>query len=952
MSGLTLDNRNLEKLYKDLEDKIAFYTPEYSFDWETGDFGVLLSKVFMKMFLGTIHRYNQVPMKHYIEFLNMMNVTSSPPNSSIGPVVFKGGRTFLEKGTQLLVKSDEKEEKPFELIDPVQVVDSKLTHLFQVDKKRDIINDLSEQLTKSFQLLNHKGEKNVQSHECYIQSTQLHGMNTHTMLELYFVDDVVDREIDFMTLLEKEVIWQISSEDWLTLVPEEIYENKVTFRLKNLPLSKVQLQDKEEVFIKLQLPLNEDHVSYGIKDIKIRTFSDDVIKPDILFSNDIQCVEDEIFPFTEILQPYNMFYIGCDEVMSKKGSEISLRLDFDLEDRRFYQEPEPTKYKVVMKEAEFISINRTDAYINHLIWEYWNGLRWCPLEITGISNPFSKDYEEKYYETTFICPNDMVNYLVNGVEMPWIRIRLVSITNAQKPYNTYKVPKIKNIALSFNYKNQVSIDDVMILENGQYHQQIQVYKPIDDKEHAIYLRFDKKPLYGPINLLIDAHHESERDISWWYSSSTWKPLSIVDGTDDLSKIGLVTFFGEEDFEEKNYFGVQGYWLRLVIEDALDEPINIKSIHLNGSWMKQQLTVVDERLSSSDDPMVFKTKMCPIIKEEIWINEFDALSQTAREDLLETGDYDILSEDKAYWVKWQPVNDFSLSELDDRHYLVDANEGLITFSDGTLSKKPPMKHIKINYSVVHGLEGNFGAYSSIKLKKTDPKISAIMNPLPCVNGSMAESDEDVIERGATKLFHRNRAITEWDMEQMVSEYTTNILKVKCFSQVDEELNYECGHVLLVVVLRACESMSFSFEMLQSALKEHMKHVASSILSDRLELSLIQAIPIVMDFHMDVYIEEGVAADAIHKSIREKIGAFLNIETGGYYGRGWDIGELPHSDMLSNVIQEIDPIISVKSFMVVAHKETSKGRININLQDCHEPYGIVKEGHYEIRLNYLK
>lgn len=943
VSNLTLDNRNLKELHEDVLEKLPFYTPEYSFDWTTGDFGVLLTRVFMKMFLGTLHRYNQVPIKHYIEFLNMMNVDSKPPNSAIGPVVFEvASSMFLDKSTSLLVKGEAKKEKPFELLEPMQLTHARLIGLYQINQNEDVINDLTPYMMgqdDSFQLLDFESEKNEQIHVCYFKSSQLSHRHTHTFVELYFHGETIEEEADFIALIEKEdVVWQTND------LPLEVYDfegNRIRFILKDQYLEEGQLS--------CRLPLKEKESHY-LNRVDIRTTANAWITPDVMFANDIQCVEDEIYPFTEILQPYNMFYISSEEVLNKKNCRVTLSFDYGYEDKIFYQEPAPTKFKAVMKEHEFTEITKTESYIKRMIWEYWNGLRWCPLEISGVLNPFAEHCDEStHYEMTFVCPQDMVSYSVNGVLGPWIRGRIISLSNASKPYNTYKVPKVQKVGLSFEYENVMPIDGIRIEENGTFDEQdsIIVYKPIDDREKAVYFCFDQPLLYGPIHLLVDAEHSEERDFSWWYySKKGWQPLQVIDHTDNLMTIGLISFYGEEDISAVNYFGLEGYWLRLVVEDDIEEPVIIKGIHINGNWMKQQETVINETLTQVKDieGMVFQTKLYPVVNSEVWVDEYDLLSQRTRELMLTSDDYTIETGEGQYWVKWQAVNDFSLSSLDDRHYQIDGNQGRIIFSDGTIAKKPPHKKIKIHYSVVHGEEGNFEAYADIKLKQQNTQVTHIYNPLPCVNGSVSETSDDVLNRGATPFFHRNRAITSWDMEQMIFEYTTHILKVKCFSSLNKTLDYEPGHVLLVMVLKDSGSSEFSFEMLERSLKDYIASTSSTELS----LSMIQATPIVMDLLLEVYVEAGVSIETVQQNIEKRIDDFLNVMTGGYDGQGWDIGCLPETSMIRHVVEEEVAVVSIKRLLVQMHETTPQGNKLIEKA----PYGILSKGHYDIKFNYLK
>lgn len=923
-----IDDRSLSALKKEFEERIPFYVPEYSYDDASNDFGVLLTKVFLNMFLGTVHRMNQVPQKQYIEFMNLVNEKAHAPKPSKGPVVFKSpSSVFLDKGEILEIADDQDRSADFQLSDAIQVVASDLTGFIQVDQSRDYINDLSDHL-KNIQLLSFK-EKNIQHHEFKLYHQQLNSKHTETLLHLYYSHDGLTKI--------KSIQWYVGE---APIAVKSMDEDKMTFLLTDL-------NSDGPLYLQGKCPLGYREPSV-IGELCLKTQANAWLQPEVMFSNDIQCITDMFYPFTEILQPYNCFYIASSEVFCKQGSLIKLKGSFLYEDKIFYQEPEPIEYKAVMRKHEFKTIKKTDSYIKRLQWEYWNGLRWQPLSVQGKMNPFDEVSVDLIdYDMSFECPCDMALYNVNGVDSLWIRARIIDLSNSSNPYNTYKVPKFESLALFYECKKE-KINDVHIFENhtSTITNELKLYEAIDDCQKAFYMCFDRPLIDGPIHLLFDGFHNEIRSLSWWYDSENlWQPLNIVDETDHFRQTGLITFYGGSDMVLKERFGKRGYWLRVVVEDDVLEPIHLNQLFLNGVWAEQRQLIKKEKLANPKDKkcFTFYTKSKPIAELEVWVDEGDILSENSKALLIKENKYAYQSEHNDFWVKWQEVSDLALSSLEDRHYQVSPNDGMIIFSDGTQCRKPSKK-IEANYSVIEGQLGNFNAYSSIKLKNR--LIKDIFNPLPMVNGSDGESEAALLSRGMTSVYHRNRGITLWDLTQLTKEFSSNVLKVKCISQKNEKKDHSNGHVLMVVYLKPNENMVFSFDLFKSQFRAYMVSKLPNILNHT-GLSIIHADKIFMNVTAEIIVENNSSGEKIVQAIHDLLKSFLNPETGGYNQEGWSIGTYPNYDAIDFLLKEIENVIIVKRLLVEYLKETPHGLIHV--EDF--SYGVIHSGEHQIKTKYL-
>jgi C1A family cysteine protease/putative hemolysin len=117
-------------------------------------------------------------------------------------------------------------------------------------------------------------------------------------------------------------------------------------------------------------------------------------------------------------------------------------------------------------------------------------------------------------------------------------------------------------------------------------------------------------------------------------------------------------------------------------------------------------IKDEIIGSSDGTagQTFTLTKIPVISEEIWVNEFDALSEEEMDNIVADGNLEVeevQDENRnttEFWIKWRAVDDLLASSNDDRHYEIDRERGIITFGDGTNGAIPPVgvDNIKANY----------------------------------------------------------------------------------------------------------------------------------------------------------------------------------------------------------------------------------------------------------------
>jgi predicted phage baseplate assembly protein len=164
-----------------------------------------------------------------------------------------------------------------------------------------------------------------------------------------------------------------------------------------------------------------------------------------------------------------------------------------------------------------------------------------------------------------------------------------------------------------------------------------------------------------------------------------------------------------------------------------------------------------------------------------------------------------------WVPWEVVEGFGDSGVGDRHVVLDATTGEITFGpavrleDGTVEyhgavpEKGALVRVPF-YQTGGGLAGNVARGALTVLKSSLPYISRVENRRPASGGVAGESVDEAKTRGPIILRTKGRAVTREDYEQLAREAAPEVARVRC---LDSGGGGEPGGVRVLVVPAAAD-----------------------------------------------------------------------------------------------------------------------------------------------------
>ena len=659
----------------------------------------------------------------------------------------------------------------------------------------------------------------------------------------------------------------------------------------------------------------------------------------------------KIKPFGELPQQFDTFYLASDEAFSKKDADITLFFDYALNmpvgSGQVTQSLGNLKQMASGQSGTGHSLSSGASQLNIspvLSWEYWNGTSWRGLRVVDTTSRFLKG--AKTGKISFTCPEDIEKVEVNGEEKFWIRSRMIDGDYGREiiiePGNSGTQVDIKKGTIYFPIINEVQIFYQNIQETPQHcitynslnyvdrskecSDENKVFAPFVKESETypgIYLGFDSPLTGGPLRILFEVQEQfltSDQQVrmAWFYwNGSQWVQINAVDGTEQLTRIGILEFIGSRDFQRKTLFGSSLYWLKgSVVEGAHPTPVRITSIYPNATYALQASVAVNEIAGSGRGTanQEFSLQHPMVIAQQVWVRE-PLLSEEERQAIQTRFGKQAVIEKRNQKgelienrVLWTEVEDFDSSDANSRHYEIDKREGKIRFGDGVHGMVPPVgkDNIVVTYRYGGGKQGNVPEDSIAGLKSAVPFVKSVTNPLAADGGAEAEELGNVLIRGPLRLKTRNRAVTPEDFEALTKSVSRKVSRAKCLPNLDETRNLIPGWVTVLIVPDSDDARPEPTILLTKVIEDGLKAICSTQVASPDHLHVagpdyaeIRVRTTVIPTSMD-------EAAAVDERVRTMLTRYFHPLTGGTLGAGWDFGAHICFSELFALLEDLDGV----------------------------------------------
>ena len=820
MNRPLLDPRTPDSIREQIRALAGSYTPEWRYEGTEDDPGAALAELFAEMYGQSVDRLNALPEKLYIEFLNMIGYREPGPMSASGTVCFTPQPNIEEPftvsaGTQLFTPDEEGENIVYETERTIQVSPAQVEDIYYVDGEADSIRrlDLSQRPRRFFEL---SGEE-LQRHRFLLAENDVLRLRTPARIRAVFRRGGGYQAESAAALADENLRWTFRHGEEGIPVDEVRAENGARVLEKRNGLAREADGEGRSCIGCSGRPGGE--LTVDAMEIASEPLSP--CAPDSVFDGDVPILPEEGgYCFGRRPSVYSMFYISCGDALTKKGAGALLHLDLAF----IVDEPEAQRVRYdftqpIIDKQSAVEQKPDDVAVSKVVWEYFNGIGWKNLPVSGDRNPFSGG-RDGALDVRFTVPEDIEEAEVNAEIGFFIRARVVEMSNPESAYQRWIVPFLKGASFRWQYGSMRKPVWCFSENNGQQHVLEEAHRvthlafpaltPMPEERSAMYFRFGASPHAMPLSLRfqVEGRARLRGQLLWEYwNGKRFEPIRAVDQTDRLLHSGEMFLFLPDRVPETELIGLTGYWLRLS-RSAAEEGVmpSVASVTVNAVSVSQRQRERDQLFDTEIYEAGKQVRLLnlPVQDCRVWVDELGGISDAERERLKkETPDR--LREEwedhslRRCWVLWTQVEDLALAGPEERAFTLDPFQGVVAFGDGRQGRVPPAgdHNIRVEYSSGGGQRGNVPAGAVRSLLTALPQVSDVRNLTAMSGGTGRLSLEEIEERGSRFLHNRGRAAGRRDYEELVREKFPQVNHVRCFSGRNERGEGAPGHVTVVI-----------------------------------------------------------------------------------------------------------------------------------------------------------
>ena len=820
MNRPQLDPRTPEAIRGQLRALARSYTPEWRYEGTENDPGAALAELFAEMYGQSVDRLNALPEKLYIEFLNMIGYREPGPISAGGTVCFTPQGNIEEPftvaaGTQLFTPDEEGENIVFETERTIQVSPARIEDIYYVDGESDSIQRLD--LTERPQRFFEPAGEELQRHRFLLAENDVLRLGCPARITAVFRQEGGLPEEAAQVLADKGLRWTFRHEGADIPFDEVRAENGALILEKRSSLAP-QADENGHICI----------CCSGRPEAELRVdameISSEPLSPcdaDGMYYGDLPIIPEEGgYCFGRRPALYNTFYLCCNDALTKRGADAVLHLDLAF----IVDEPEAQTARYdftqpIIDKQSAVEQKPDDTAVTQVIWEYFNGIGWKHLPVTGDRNPFSAK-RDGALDVRFRVPEDIEEAEVNAEIGYFLRVRVVEVSNPYSTYQRWIVPFVKSASFQWNYGAMRKPVWCFSENNGLQRSLEEAHRitslgfpaltPMAPEKATMYFRFSASPHAMPLSLRfqVEGRARLRGQLLWEYwNGKDFEPVRTVDQTERLLHSGEMFLFLPTRVPEAELFGVPGFWLRLS-RSAVETGVmpTVASVTENAVSASQRQRETDQIFDTEIYEAGKRLQLLnlPIQECRVWVDEISGISDAEMERLLRESPQRIRQEWEDHtlrrcWVEWTRVEDLALAGPGERVFALEPFQGVVTFGDGNQGKVPPSgdHNIRVEYSSGGGARGNVPAGTIRSLLTALPEVGDVRNLTAMSGGTGRLTLEEIKDRGSRFLHNRGRASGRRDYEELVREKFPQVNHVRCFSGRDERGRQAPGHVTVVI-----------------------------------------------------------------------------------------------------------------------------------------------------------
>ena len=600
-----------------------------------------------------------------------------------------------------------------------------------------------------------------------------------------------------------------------------------------------------------------------------------------------------------------------------------------------------------------------------MVWEYFNGIGWKHLPVTGDRNPFSAARDGSL-DVRFRVPEDIEEAEVNAEIGYFIRARVAEMSNPFSTYQRWIVPFLKSASFRWSYSEPRRPVWCFSENNGRQRLIEDAHRvtglmfpaltPMAEQRAAMYFRFGASPHAMPLSLRfqVEGRARLAGQLLWEYwNGKDFEPIRTVDQTERLLHSGEMFLFLPERVPEAELFGETGFWLRMSRSAAETGVMpTVASVTVNAVSASQRQRETDQLFDTEIYEAGKQVRLLnlPVQECRVWVDELSGISDAALEELKREAPERVRQEWEDHslircWVEWQRVEDLALAGPEDRAFALDPFQGVISFGDGRQGKVPPTgdHNIRVEYSSGGGQRGNVPAGAVRALLSALPQVSDVRNLTAMSGGTGRLSLEEIEERGSRMLHNRGRAASRSDYEELVRETFPQVGHVRCVSGRNERGARAPGHV--AVVIAGFGRNGEGTEALCAEVYRYLSENCPCCLVEEDRLHVCPATVLTVNTSVTVKTERPELAAETQQAIARRLETLIR-ET-------WKkrrIGEQLRLSEVWSVVRDTPNVRTIERILVEAsYDEEGRKKLAALEADSDFPYGVAESGMHLVSLS---
>ncbi|HPD88971.1 MAG TPA: hypothetical protein PLU75_05815 [Oscillospiraceae bacterium] len=909
------------------------YVPEWHFTEISPDPGSVLAMLIDDMRGESIKRYGEIFHKHKIQYLNLFDRLKEEPVESaksyvrFDPVGGFDEPVFVPKGTRLTARpAGGDQEMVYETTHAITTTSAELKALYSVEKETDTILRVfgeadgavpEEAVFTAFGL---DGENCAGHRLCFLFSnafdlldhfeiglrlTPADEQNAEAFRELMAGGDVA------FSFLEPDD----ADPDHPRKRPFDgvRYEKGIVYlRMESFQPQKISLGGMECYAV-----VADSKVLSGVQICGAALqFGQEGFAPEEVLSSGIAQNIEQFHPFGSPPELFAACEFECPRVLARKGADVSMkfRLGFDLLERRVPEIEEKTDYKIVMKkEREIPKAKIPEVWPDYVLIEYLSdGNAWKRLLRDENSTLIFNGGQQGDLELHFICPDDIKNYEAGQCRL---RFRLMKAEGLYNIPSNLHVPVISGVHFAYSYLEHPLLPDTVYTENNFVHADITanlrrgIPSPLfynnETAGRAMYFGFDGSIEGSPLSLYFEMENNQDVPLDYaveYLSPEGFVPAQTVDHTCGMLYSGAMLILVPSDAAKKRFFDFDGWWLRIVSREKNPDPESlptIRGIFRNLAKVENVHTLEEIYfVDNTSGEVILNLSQKNLISAKVYVNEENN---------------DPVNDEN--WVLWEKRTHFTQQG---RCYNLDPANGTVTFEKGCFASYPLMQRyaaVKVRFQSYQGSAANVPEDTITSPASALTNIASVTNPIPAYGGYDGYNEETSAKAISNILRTRNRAVSERDYFDLISQVSSGVSQIKCVSGVDRMGEPAEDVITVALLINEFEKGSRIFSAIKDTVHEKLTAASNMV---PLGKTLVLCQPHFIPCSVRVWLNAGDMDNVyeLQRRTEEDIGRFLDPLKGGFDGKGWKIGVLPTTRQLLAFLKMERPGISVEHIAMSA------------------------------------